>query len=454
MISLKKHLHLIPLIFLCTFYVSDADAQQWTRFRGSDGQGIDTTVSVPHTWEADDFKWKINLPGTGNSSPVIWGDKIFVSCANNEDGIGYILAIDAQDGATLWQKAFDLSEFSMHVDNDLAAPTPAVDESSLFVIWYSNKKTTLIAMDHDGTIQWQADFEGIEARHGGGSSLMLTDSDVIFTREQEVASSLGGSWLAVNKQTGLTSWEVERENCESNSFSTPILIKDDGQEPKLIFTSRAHGFTALDPETAQILWERKGLLTARVVASPVYSNELIIGCRKGELVVVELDPISNHPADTALYTLTRDLSPYVPTPIVIGKFIYLFMDSGVVACVRLATGELMWKERPAGPIYGSPVWVDGNLYCITKAGDVLVIGANPEYHLKGILPLGDGSFSTPVMVESGMVFRTFSQLILFESMDEYAMEEEETCCNKGSCKWTQNWNPGVGPIAASLVLHW
>ncbi len=417
MISLQKPLLFatILLLFLCS--VSEVSAQQWTRFRGSDGLGIDTMARGSLEWKTDDFKWKINLPGTGNSSPVVWGDKIFVSCANNKDSIGYVMAINQQDGDILWQKEFDLSELSMHVDNDLAAATPAVDESQLYVIWYSKKKTTLTAMDHDGIIQWQADFGGIEARHGGGSSLTLTDSDVIFTREQEEGSSLQGTWLAVNKQSGLSSWVVERENCESNSFSTPILLKEDRMEPQLIFTSQAHGFTAVDPKTGQILWERKGLLTARVVASPVYSNKLILACRKGEGVVIELDPNSLQPADTALYTLPRDLSPYVPTPIAIGAFIYLFMDSGIVACVRLTTGELLWKERPAGPIYGSPVCVDGNLYCITKNGEVLVIGAKPAYQLQGIYPLGEGSFSTPVMAGSGMVFRTFSQLMLLESID-------------------------------------
>ena len=88
------------------------------------------------------------------------------------------------------------------------------------------------------------------------------------------------------------------------------------------------------------------------------------------------------------------------------------MDNGTVACVRLATGELLWKERPAGPIYGSPICVDGNLYCVTKAGEVLVIKADESYELHGVHPLDDGSFSTPVMSVRGMVFRTFSKLML------------------------------------------
>jgi outer membrane protein assembly factor BamB len=108
----------------------------------------------------------------------------------------------------------------------------------------------------------------------------------------------------------------------------------------------------------------------------------------------------------------------VPTPIVVGELLFLFMDNGTVACLRLATGELLWKERPAGDIFGSPVCVDGNLYCMTKAGKVLVIDASPTYQLLGIHELGEGSFSTPVMCGSGMVFRTFSQLILIGNNNE------------------------------------
>ncbi len=238
---------------------------------------------------------------------------------------------------------------------------------------------------------------------------------MVFTREQEDGSSFSSSWVAVNKLTGETAWELERETCVANSFSAPMLVSNDHQEEQLIFTSQAHGFTGVDPETGNILWEQKELLTARVVASPVYSDGMVIGCRKGQCVVLEVDLNKNQPADLARYTLPNNLSPYVPTPIVVGENLFLFMDNGNVACVRWATGELLWKERPAGPIFGSPVCVNGNLYCITKEGDVLVIGADSSYQLHGVHALGEGSFSTPVMSGSGMVFRTLTQLTLLGS---------------------------------------
>ena len=393
----------------------DKDINQWTRFRGADGLGIDTISKAPASWEESAFRWDITLPGTGHASPVVWADLIFVTSSDDEKDLGYVMAINEQKGELLWQKEFKVSDLTMHKDNNLAAPSPAVDESQVYVIWYSEKKTSLVALSHDGSLRWQAEFGGIEARHGGGSSLVLTDKYVIFTREQEETSSQKSSWVAVNKQTGKVGWELERESAVGNSFSTPILIQRKNQKAILLFTSWAHGFTAVDPETGEVLWERKSLLHHRVVASPVYANRMIIACRKGEAVVLEVDESLNPVADTACYSLPPNLSPYVPTPIAMGGLLFLFLDNGSVACLVLATGEVLWKERPAGPIYGSPICVGENLYCMTKAGKVIVIRAQSTYELLGIHDLGDESFSTPVMSNSGMVFRTFTRLMMLSS---------------------------------------
>ena len=246
---------------------------------------------------------------------------------------------------------------------------------------------------------------------------MLTDSYVVFTREQEDGSSLKSSWVAVDKRTGESIWELERESAVANSFSTPLLVKPDNQVAQLIFASQAHGLTGVALETGQVIWERKEILPARVVASPIYSDGLIIVGRKGETLVIEMDPDTDQAADSARYSLPPNLSPYVPTPIVVGELLFAFMDNGTVACLRLATGELLWKERPADDIFGSPICVNGNLYCMTKAGKVLVIHAKSTYQLLGIHELGEGSFSTPVMSQSGIVFRTFSQLMLLGNDD-------------------------------------
>jgi len=391
---------------------SESNSNQWPRFRGADGHGIDTIGIAPTNWGESDYLWNIVLPGTGHASPVVWDDLIFVTSSDDESDLGYVMAFDEKNGELLWQKEFKVTDLTMHNDNNLAAPSPAVDESQVYVIWYSKEHTSLAALSHEGSLQWQAEFGGIEARHGGGSSLMLTDKYVIFTREQEETSSQKSSWVAVNKQTGKTAWELERVSAARNSFSTPILVHNNNSEVLLIFTSEAHGFTAVDPESGEVLWERKSLLTHRVVASPICANGMIVACRKGETVVLEVDAYLTPVADTARYTLPPNLSPYVPTPIVVGDLLYLFLDNGSVACLVLATGKVLWKERPAGPIYGSPICVNGNLYCMTKEGKVIVIRAHATYELLGVHALGDESFSTPVMSTSGMVFRTFTRLMM------------------------------------------
>jgi outer membrane protein assembly factor BamB len=389
----------------------DGGQQLWTRFRGSEGTGMDLNTSFPATWDSSAYRWVTKLPGVGHASPVVWEAAIFVTSADDARDVGYVTAIEDRTGNILWQKEFGLTDLDMHVDNNLASATPAVDEKQVYVVWYAKEKTILAALSHRGELQWQSQFSGIEARHGGGSSLVLTKKAVVFTLEQEEGSPFSSTWVAVDKATGEITWELERETCSRNSFSTPLQVKNDMQESQLIFTSEAHGFTGVDPETGKVLWENKGLLTHRVVASPVYSNGLVFGSRKGEAMIMEVDLNAHGIADTARYTLPPSLSPYVPTPLVVNGLLFLFMDNGTVACVEFESGKLLWKERPAGPLYGSPVCVGDKLYCVTKKGRVLVLRADSSYELSGIHDLGEGSFSTPVLSGSGMVFRTFSKLM-------------------------------------------
>ncbi len=406
---------MIPCLLVLLFAAMNSTAQEngehlWTRFRGSDGMGIDLNTVLPDTWDSSAYRWVTKLPGVGHASPVVWETTIFVTSADDANDVGLVMAVDDQTGNILWQKEFVVTDLAMHVDNNLASATPAVDEQQLYVIWYSKEKTILAALTHSGELQWQSEFSGIEARHGGGSSLVLTENAVVFTLEQEEGSSFSSAWLAVDKVSGEIAWELKRETCARNSFSTPLPVKNDLQESQLIFTSEAHGFTGVDPETGTVLWENKGLLTHRVVASPVYADGLIFGCRKGEGMVIEADLNTNTIADTARYSLPPNLSPYVPTPIVVNGLLFLYMDNGTVACLEHESGKLLWKERPAGPLYGSPVCVGEKLCCVTKNGRVLVIRADSSYELSGIYDLGEGSFSTPVLSGSGMIIRTFSKL--------------------------------------------
>jgi outer membrane protein assembly factor BamB len=406
-----KHLLFLSFLFFASCLDSNAQTNQWTRFRGTDGSGIDTSGSSLVTKIKNDFRWKISLPGKGNASPVVWGNTIFVTSGEVQKNTGYAFAIDGVDGKILWQKEFRVSDLKMHVENTMATATPAVDETQVYFIWYSTEKTTLTALAHDGSFRWKAEFGGIQSRHGGGSSLALTEKYVLFTREQEDSSPLKSSWVAVNKLTGEKAWELERESAVANSFATPLLLKTDNQSEQLIFASQAHGLTGVNPENGKVIWERKNIFPERVVASPIYSNGLIVTSSKSGAVAWDFNPKSGIKGANVRFKLPVNLTPYVPTPILVNDLLFIFMDSGAVVCLKSTTGDVLWKARPAGPIFGSPICVGGILYCITKEGKVLAIRAGQTYQLIGTLDLGEGSFSTPVMTESGMVFRTFTQLM-------------------------------------------
>jgi len=120
---------------------SDRNENYWTRFRGADGHGIDSIGIAPTSWEKSDFRWNIRLPGTGHASPVVWNDLIFVTSSDDESDKGYVMAIDERNGELLWQKEFKVTDLKMHKDNNLAAPSPAVDESQVYTVWYSKELT-------------------------------------------------------------------------------------------------------------------------------------------------------------------------------------------------------------------------------------------------------------------------------------------------------------------------
>ena len=410
--------HFIIICFLtaaaCT---SEYGESYWTRFRGADGLGIDNNGNVPAEWGDTDYGWKIRLPGKGNSSPIAWKNTVFVTSSDEETETGYLTAVNGQSGEVLWEQVFDIGELTMHKDNRLACQSPAVDRSRVYVIWYGTDATILVALSHKGKILWSSEFEGIICRQGGGSSISLTDDLVVFTREQEDFSTLKSSWIAVSKKDGSTVWEVFRESPENNSFATPLWINEDDRS-LLVFASESHGLSGVEPHTGDIFWERKDLFPARVVGSPFYTDGKIIANPNGEALVIDFHPETMKISDSVRYWLPRNLSPYVPTPIAVGDLLYTFLDNGSVSCMELSTGELLWKERPAGPFFGSPVCINGKLYCITKKGEVVVLKAGSSYQLLGINDLGEGSFSTPVMCRSGMVLRTFGQLMLIKNSEE------------------------------------
>ena len=406
----------IFLVALATSWASISQGQEWTRFRGPNGQGISEAKTIPVKWTENDYNWKIELPGGGHSSPVLWGDKLFVTSGDQRAGYSVLLALNALDGKELWQKKYVLSKYRPNRLNSFATATPVVDAENVYVLFTSPEETILAALDHAGTEIWSRKFEGVHCQHGAGSSPIVIDEVVVFTHEHEGdGTDSKSAWIAVNRKTGKTHWALERKTSPKTSYSTPCVYSPKTGDSQLIFTSLAHGMTGVDPRTGNVVWESAFAFISRVISSPVIADDLLIGTcgdygAGKRLIAIRPGTSDKSVQPTEVYKIESNNTPYVPTSIAKDGLLFTFHDRGDVSCLRSATGEQLWREKPAGRFFGSPVWADGKLYCITVDGDVVVVRAAETYELLAVNPLKETSHATPAIAGERMYLRTYSHL--------------------------------------------
>jgi outer membrane protein assembly factor BamB len=392
-------------------------AQEWARFRGPNGTGLSDATTVPTTWTEKDYNWVAELPGEGHSSPVIWGGKIFLTSANEETAERYVLCINAADGETVWKKDYPSEKHHKHLHNTFASATPAVDEDHVYVTWSSPQQYTLLALDHNGREVWNRDLGPFVSQHSCGTSPIVYEDLVVLGNEQDgemEGNTPGKSFLiAVDRKTGQTRWQVERSS-DVVAYSTPCVYQPEGGKPQLIFNSKAHGISSIDPATGKINWEVGGLLDKRSCSSSLLADGLFIascGSGGGGNYLVAVHPGDTGKSDAGQLAYRVDKSaPYVPTPIAKGKHLFMWSDKGVATCLKAATGEILWQERVGGNFFGSPICVGDRLYNISVDGVVVVIAASENYNMLAQNPLGEKSHSTPAAANGTLYLRTVSHL--------------------------------------------
>jgi outer membrane protein assembly factor BamB len=207
-----KRSHLILLLpFALIGCAVNSQAQEWTRFRGPNGSGVSKAKTIPTKISDGDINWKIELPGSGHSSPVVWGERIFLTTTGDKAGGISVVCVDAKDGRILWDQDFLLTPFTRHQFNSFASATPAVDADRLYVVWNEPEHLMLTALDHGGKKIWQRDFGPFVSQHGCGMSPLVYKGKVILANEQDDAKFVKGSTrsgtsfvVALDAQTGKT----------------------------------------------------------------------------------------------------------------------------------------------------------------------------------------------------------------------------------------------------------
>lgn len=420
-----------------------AGEPNWPGWRGETGQGVSTETRLPLRWSAtENVRWTAALPGRGHSSPVVWGDRVFLTTALegelvpgakavqhfdggqefvHPDGVGAdrrhtfkVLALHADTGATLWERtAWEGTPYdSRHKRGAYAAPTPVTDGRSVFVSFGAEG---LYAYGVDGAPLWKADLGGIATMGVGYGISPLLYRDLVIVQCDEDNGER--SYLAAfDKKTGRPAWRVART--VQVSWATPILVKA-GRRDELV-TAGAEHVIAYDPATGRELWRMKGL-ESNAVPSPV-AGEGVVVVSSGypSKIAIAVKPGGAGDVTHSAQVLWRYAkgTAYVPSPILYGGYVYLMTDKGLITCLDARSGEVQYEgaRPPVGTSFmASPVAYDGKLLLVSLDGDAFVLKAGPRHEVLRTNPMGEPIAASPAIAKGRLYIRGEKTLFCIEA---------------------------------------
>jgi outer membrane protein assembly factor BamB len=389
-------------------------AAAWDRFRGPNGTGIAADKDVPVRWTAQDgVLWKVRVPGIGHSSPVIWGDRLFLQSASADGKERWLLCLDADTGKTLWTRAAPGTSADFNPKNSLASSTPATDGERVYAVFWDGKDISIYAYDFQGKQLWQTDLDRFKSQHGVGLSPIVHAGRVFLNLDQDGSAAV----LAFDGKTGKELWRAKRTAFRA-SYSTPFVLTSAGGD-ELIVASTA-GITGYDPSNGRENWnftwsfQNKPL---RVVASPIATAGLVIaqsgdGAGDRESIAVRLGGRGDvSGTNLAWQSSNRKTLPYVPCFLGQGDHLYSMGDKGVAVCRVARTGEEVWthdfREKGKGPtnVTASPILIDGRIYAVSEDGTAYVFAADPTFKLLAKNMVGEPVFSSPAVANNRLYIR-------------------------------------------------
>ncbi|NNE00888.1 MAG: PQQ-binding-like beta-propeller repeat protein [Pirellulaceae bacterium] len=415
----------IAACFLSLLLVSPVAGQDWSAFRGSTGDGMTTQSRTPTKWSAvSGVRWSVPMPKGGNGSPVVVGDRVFVTSAEDDQGhTRSLFCFDADSGKQLWKQsvAFDKT-MPTHKTNPYGGSTPACGGSHV-VVWHGS--AGLFAYDVEGNEQWSRDLGEFQHMWGYGTSPVITGDRVILHtgpgKEVFVA--------AFDLTTGDELWrhtEPIDGNGERNSkdqymgsWSTPVLIEQGKKEIAVCaFATRVVG---LDVQTGELMWFCEGLAGPKgdlAYSSPMIENELCVmmggfqGPAIGFRIASPDDADRNLTPSHRLWRLTKN-PQNIGTGLLIDGHVYrVGAGPNLIECLNAKTGEIKWQERWKGKAFWSSIAFDGtNAYATDQAGTTIVFRPSPtNLDLLQSNPLKDTCNATPALAKGRVYIRTYGQL--------------------------------------------
>jgi len=411
--------HRFPLsAVLALLLTSAALAGNWPQWRGPQNDGISPAKNAPSKWsESENIAWKVDLPGPAGSTPVVWGERIFLTSTYND---GVVLACYSTDGKPLWRRPITQGNKSVRGDEgNTASPSPSTDGQHVFAMADGD----LRAFTVEGDEVWHVD---LESRYGqfriafGMTSTPVLDDGRLYL--QMIHS--GGAWVvALDAKTGKEIWKHERKSdgraeCE-HSYASPVMWYGDGG--KFLVTHGNDYAIGHDVKDGKELW-RVGDLnpkssynsTLRFVASPAVSPNLIVVPSAKRRDIVGVKPDAKGYVDRGHKFEQWRMSnktPDVPSPLIHDGLVYICSEGGELTVADAKTGEVYYEERLHRNRYrASPVYADGKIYCTARDGVVTVVQAGKQYKFIAENKVGDQVAASPAIVDGRIYLRGFKSL--------------------------------------------
>jgi outer membrane protein assembly factor BamB len=406
-----------------TLLVADSRADHWERFRGPNGNGISNDKNIPIKFDdKEGLLWKINVPGDGASSPIIWGDRVFLQTASLDASERSLLCLDAKTGKEIWKRSIPGIKpmQSIRKDSTLASATPTTDGESVFVPFWNGKDVIMVAYNFNGDKLWERNLGEFVSQHGAGASPILFKDVLIFAQDKDAfrdANKKTGPvanpsvLYGLDKKTGKTVWETPREAIRA-CYSIPFILEKPGAAPELIVTSTT-AITSYEPLTGKANWYWTWTFAKdplRTIASTIHTNGMLLamsGDGSGErlAVAVELKGRGKDIQPERAWANSKQF-PYVTCPVVKGEYVYFVNDLGVAGCFHAKTGKEVWFERlPDAVFYASPLLIDGKIYAASAQGDIYVIDAATTYNLLAKNSFGERILATPAVADGRLYIR-------------------------------------------------
>ena len=379
-----------------------SSATDWRQFRGPLGNGVSDETGLPITLDTNkNVAWKVSLPGRGLSSPIIVGDRVFVTCSSGpKQKRLHVICFNAADGSKRWERQFWATGRTMtHEKTSVAAPTPASDGERVFAIYSSND---IVCLDLDGNLLWLRglgrDYPNASNSLGMSSSLVTADGVVIAQVENDSESFTAG----LDALTGMNRWKLDRPKMAN--WTSPVLLKStDGKQ--LVALQSGKGISAVEPASGKIVWEYAD--GASTVPSSTPNGTTLLVPSHG---ITLLQPGSSGEAPRQLWR-SAQLRPGTSSAIVLGEKVFALNDGGVLTCGEAATGQRLWQLRLKGPFSATPVGAGAYLYCVNEKGLTQVVDTfKPEGEVISELDLGDTILSTPAISGGAIYIRSDGRL--------------------------------------------